>query len=180
MPVFRNLDLKRFDCILLASRGLTELTPADIKKVRAYAEGGGRVLVSANSFFRGTVMQANTILDGYGLLIRDEEARGAGANDVTVRKNDFDPAVVKAGVTSVHFFRASPVAVTDAKKGRVWVKAAQVGNVGDGFVAVATAGKGRVIALGESLWWHWIHETQAGPADNAKLLRWLLLPPAGP
>jgi hypothetical protein len=66
------------------------------------------------------------------------------------------------------------VAVTDGKVGRVLAKAAGVGQAGDGFVAVGKAGKGMVIAIGESLWWNWIGGSQA--ADNAKLLRWLLFP----
>jgi hypothetical protein len=51
--------------------------------------------------------------------------------------------------------------------------------VSDGFVAQAKAGKGEVIALGESLWWNWIMETRAAGTDNARLLRWLVGPPKG-
>jgi hypothetical protein len=44
-------------------------------------------------------------------------------------------------------------------------------------VASAKAGKGEVVALGESLWWHWVTDKQAAGADNARLLRSLLVPP---
>jgi hypothetical protein len=175
-PVLRDLDLKKFDCVLLSGAGLVDLTPADLKKVRAFAEGGGRVVVAANAFFVGTVKKANTVLAGYGLEMRDEEARGANRAGVTVDKSGLDTKVVKAGVKSAHFFRASPVAVANARPGQVLVKASGVGQPGDAFVAVARAGKGQVIALGESLWWNWISEQRANKTDNAKLLRYLLAP----
>jgi hypothetical protein len=175
--VFRDLDLGRFDCVLLAETGLMELTPREVTKVRQFAEAGGRVVVAANAFFVGSVKQANLVLNGYGLLMRDEEARGPAANDVTLRKGDLDPEVVKAGVGSVHFFRASPVVVTDEKAARILARAVGVGRDGDGFVAIGRAGKGQVIALGESLWWNWIGGRRADGADNARLLRWLLVPP---
>jgi hypothetical protein len=174
-PVLRDLDLRKFDCVLLSGTGLVDLTPADVKKVRAFAEAGGRVVVGANAFYRGTVKGANKVLDGYGLEIRDQEERSGNRDGVTIGKDGIDARAVKAGVASAYFYRASPVAVTIA--GRVVVKAVGVGQPGDGFVAVAKAGKGQVIALGESLWWHWISKEQAKKTDNAKLLRFLLAPP---
>jgi len=177
-PVLRALDLSTFDCVLLASTGLTDLQFVDIRRVRRFAEAGGRVVVSANYFFRGTVEKANAVLDGYGIQLRDEEAQG-GRYDVTLARSAFDPKLVKAGVKSAYFFRASPVAVTDDKTGRVLVKTGGVGKPGDGFVAQAMAGKGEVIALGESLWWIWIMERRAAGTDNARLLRWLVEPPKG-
>jgi hypothetical protein len=176
-PVLRDLDLGKFNCVLLASTGLTELEPADIKRVREFAEAGGRVVVSANAFFGGTVEKANEVLDGYGIQMRNTEARLGQADDVTLSKVDLDPELVAAGVRSARFFRASPIAVTANKGGRVLVKASGVGEPGDGFVASARAGKGEVVVLGESLWWNWITEKEAKGTDNASLLRYLLIPP---
>jgi hypothetical protein len=82
--------------------------------------------------------------------------------------------VVKAGVEAAHFFRASPVALAAGKGGRVLAKAVGVGNPEDGFVVMARAGKGEVIALGESLWCFWISPPQDPSGGNARLLRWLL------
>lgn len=49
--------------------------------------------------------------------------------------------------------------------------------------AVAQPKTGKVqpdkIALGQSLWWNWISAEWAKGADNAKLLRWLLVPKGG-
>jgi hypothetical protein len=177
-PVLGDLDLSKFDCVLLADGGLVQLQAADIRRVRAFAEAGGRVVVAANRFMRGTVEGANTVLDGYGLKIIDEEAHGA-FNDATLEKGNFDPILEKAGVKSARFFRASPVRVTDDKSGRILVNAAGVGTPGEGFVASAKAGKGEVMALGESMWWHWITPEQARGTDNAKLLRRLLEPATG-
>ncbi|HLW68575.1 MAG TPA: hypothetical protein VKS79_24865 [Gemmataceae bacterium] len=173
-PVLRDLDLDKFDTILLGCEGICEVTPEDIKKVRAFAESGGRVIVAANHFFHDTITPANKVLDGYGLQIRNEEANGKG-NDVRLEKEEFSPDLVKAGVKSLHFFRASPIGITDAR-GRVVVKAVEVGQKNDGFVAIGRAGEGSVAAIGESLWWSWISAKQAGDTDNAKLLRWLIVP----
>jgi hypothetical protein len=73
-----------------------------------------------------------------------------------------------------HFFRASRVALTAGERGRVLAKAVGLGNPGDGFVAMARAGKGEVIALGQSLWCFWITPKQDPSGGNARLLRWLL------
>jgi hypothetical protein len=172
-PALRDCNLAAFDTILLGQNGLIELTPADVKRVRAFAEAGGRVVVAANSFYRGTVEQANKVLAGYGIELQDMEAR-IGQNTVSLSKDDLDPALVKSGITTAHFFRASPVRLTASDSGRVLANAVSVGNPGDGFVVMARAGKGEVIALGESLWWNWITPKYDLTGDNVKLLRWLL------
>jgi hypothetical protein len=174
-PVLRDLDLNKFDCVLLASTGLVDLQDADVKRVREFAEAGGRVVVSADHFFRGTVDKANAVLDGYGIRMRDKESIGK-LKDVTLEGNSIEPTLVKLGVKSAHFFRASPITVTDDQSGRILVNAIGVGVPGDGFVALTKAGKGKVIVIGQSLWWNWISEKQAAGTDNALLLQLLLDP----
>ena len=73
------------------------------------------------------------------------------------------------------FFRGSPIAITEKGKGQVLVKTYGVGQPEDGFVVMTKVGKGRILALGTSLWWHWITQNQAGGTDNVKLLEWLLV-----
>lgn len=178
-PVLRDIDLEKFDGVFLPAEALVFATPTDVERARAYAEKGGRVVVAANHFFMGSVKGANAVLAGYGLQMRDEEAGGAGQNDVTVRRGDFDPWLLKEGVRSLHFFRGSPIVRTDGTKTRLVVRAAGVGQSEDGFVVKAQAGKGNVIAIGQSLWWRWISKEHAHGSDNAKLLRWLLSPSRG-
>jgi hypothetical protein len=177
-PVFRDLDLSKFDCVFVAENGLIHLKESDVKAVRKYAEAGGRVVVAANSFFVGTVKHANAVLADYGIEVQDTETAGVG-KDETIGKDQLHPRLVKDGIESVTFYRASPIRVTDAKRGRVLIPASGVGEPGDAFVASAAAGKGEVIAIGQSLWWNWISESRAKGADNAKLLRWLLVPRGG-
>jgi hypothetical protein len=174
-PVLRNLDLGKYVCVFLPADALVFVTPEDIKRVREYAEKGGWVVVTANHFFQGSVKKANAVLDGYGLQMQDIEA-GFGQNEARIGKDGIAPELVKFEVESLRFYRASPIAVTVAKKAQVLVRAIGVGKAGDGFVVKAQAGKGHVIALGESLWWHWCSKEQAQGTDNAKLLRWLLSP----
>jgi hypothetical protein len=176
-PVFRDLDLSKFGVILLDPDGLIRATPADVKRVRAFVEGGGRLVVTASRFFSGSIAAANRVLDGTGLKMLDVEAAFAD-KDVTLTGVSFAPEINKGGIRSARFYRASPIAVAADKPARVLVKASKVGGPGDGFIAAAKVGKGEVVALGESLWWSWIHDKQARGTDNARLLQ-LLLTPAG-
>jgi hypothetical protein len=177
--VFRDLDLAKFGCVFVAENGLIHLTEADVNAVRKYAEGGGRVVVAANSFFVGTVPKANEVLADSGIEMRDTEAQGRGQNEVTIEKGQLHERLVKDGIETVTFYRASPIRVADAKRGRVLIPASGVGEPGDAFVASAAVGNGEVIAIGQSLWWNWVGEKRAKGADNAKLLRWLLVPRGG-
>lgn len=177
-PVMRDLDLTRYGTVLLPGDALVSATEQDINGLRAFVEKGGRLVIAANHFFGRSVEKANTILDGYGLKMVDAEAP-LSANAVTVDDASFGPELVKAGIKSARFFRASPAVIADAKRAKVLVKAAWVGGTDDGFVAIASAGKGEVVALGQSLWWHWISTDGAKGTDNAKLLRFLLTPGAG-
>src|SRR5262249_42050416 len=97
-PVLRDLDLGKFDCVLLGADALVFRTADDVTRVRTYAEGGGRVVVTANHFFVGSVKGANEVLEGYGLEVKDVEARGGPGGDVEVKKDDFAPEVAKAGI----------------------------------------------------------------------------------
>ena len=181
-PLFRDLDLSKFDVILLEAGGLaTEGNAEALKQARTFAAAGGRLVLTASHFMSGSVAAANTVLDGYGLKMLDEEGPigpKRRVEPVILGKESFAPEVVKAGITSARFHRASPVVVSADKPARVLVKAVDVGGPKDGYAAVAKAGKGAVVALGTPLWWDWVSESGAKGTDNAKLLRLLLVPAA--
>jgi hypothetical protein len=174
----RDLDLSKFDGVLMTAGALVFQTDEDVKRVRAFAEKGGRVLVTADAFFVGSVKGANAVLKDSGLEILNEEPPGM-AQPLTLKKADFAEVVGKAGVESATFFRASPIAVQ--KGGRVLVNAPGYDKPGLGLAATAKVGKGEMTALGASLWWYWVSDGdkkgQANGSDNAKLLRYLLVPP---
>jgi hypothetical protein len=178
-PVFRDLDLSKFDVILLDPDGLIKATPEDVKRARAFAERGGRLVVAANHFFSGSVVAANKVLDGFGLKMLDKEAELREQKEANLNTTAFAPEVVKAGIRSLRFYRASPIEVTAGKPARVLVRSAGTGGPADGFVAAAKVGKGEVMALGESLWWGWINATRGKQSDNGRLLQLLLTPAAG-
>ena len=175
--LLRDLDLTKFHSVLVTCGALVLQTPADVKRLRAYAENGGRVVVATAAFCTGSVKGANAILDGYGLEMLNQEPPPA-VKEITLAKDDFAAELIKAGVGTVAFFRASPIEVQNG--GRVLVNAAGYGKPELGLVAAAKAGKGEVIALGTPLWWYWVSEGQgkgqAKGSDNAKLLGWLLAP----
>src|SRR5262249_5992040 len=160
-PVLRDLDLEKFDCILLGPGGLFWATTVDVKRVWDYAEKGGRVLVAANRSYWNSIAKANLVVVPYGLTMHDQVTRRTSQEGVTLGKDDIDASLVKAGVQSLRFRGPSPIEVTDASKSRVLVLAYGVHGPAQGFVARAQAGKGEVVAIGESLWWHWISKEQA-------------------
>ncbi|QJW92829.1 hypothetical protein [Frigoriglobus tundricola] len=176
--LLRDINLARFNSVLVADGALVLQTRDDVKRLRAYAENGGRVVVATAAFYTGSVKGANAVLDGYGLEMLDQEPPPA-AKTITLARDDFTAELVKAGVGTAAFFRASPIEVRTG--GRVLVNAAGYGKPGLALVATAKAGKGEVHALGVSVWWYWVSEGegkgQAKGSDNAKLLGWLLVPP---
>jgi hypothetical protein len=175
-PVLRDLDLAKYQCVLLADLGLIFIQPEDVKRLREFAEGGGKVILAANYFRGGSVPKANEILEGSAIRIQDTEGR-TGTQRVTLEESDLSSLLTDAGVKSACFFRASPISVLDPRAGQVLVKAKGVGYESDGFVAVADVGKGQMIAIGQPSWWSWINPKQAAGTDNVGLLRWLLTPP---
>jgi hypothetical protein len=100
----------------------------------------------------------------------DTESREKHEFDLEATEIVNDP--LTDGVKTLHFFRPSPVAVTDSHKGKILAHAA--GDPGQGYVAVARASQGEVVALGQSLWWQWIAKDHAKGSDNAVLLANLL------
>ncbi len=172
-PVLERIDLDRFDVVLLGMDGLVGLLDSDVKLLRGFMERGGRTIVAANAFFRGTVGKANELLVPYGLRMRDTEPRDQHEFRLGAAEITRDP--LTEGVKTLHFHRPSPIAVTDPRQGTVL--AAVPGEPTEGFVAVARAGRGEVVALGESLWWNWLANDKASGSDNAVLLGDLLKKP---
>ncbi len=165
-PVLRQLDVSRYDVILLGEYGLLRLHDFDIAKLRRFASDGGRLVVCANCFFQGTVDLANQLLGSAGLRMTDTEPSGTNSFDLTGSDIIRDP--LTKSVRRVKCFRPSPIAVTDKSKGRILVKAPPY--PGEGFVAAGRQGKGQIIALGQSMWWNWIGDARYKDSDNQQLL----------
>ncbi|MFN0053804.1 MAG: hypothetical protein ACKV0T_16615 [Planctomycetales bacterium] len=162
-PVLRNLDLAKFDVVLLSGTGLFYATPADFQKLSAFVQAGGRVVVAANHFFQGTVGKANEFTVPFGLRMNDEEPRESGA--ITVEQVDIVPHRFSNGVKTHKFFRPSPIAVEDPAQAELLIVAPPFPD--HGFAAVARSGQGEVVLLGASLWWNWLSSEQTSDADNA-------------
>jgi hypothetical protein len=149
-------DLSGFDVVLLAGEALLGTDDRGIAAIRRFVAGGGRLIVAANYFFRGTVERANAILKPHGIVIEDAEPdreveAGTAADPLT------------EGVDKLSFFRPSPMKITDPSAAKILVPAPREA---EGFVAV-WRGKGEVVALGQSLWWQWVG---AAPG-NGRLIR---------
>jgi hypothetical protein len=166
----RAIDLAKFDVVLLGMEGLIYLRDSDIGRLELFTERGGRTIVAANRFFRGTVSKANELLVPYGLRMIDTEPTDRPEFALGAAEIADDP--LTQGVKTLYFHRPSPVAVTDSHKGKILVAAPAY--PGEGFVAVARAGEGEVVTVGESLWWSWLSQGKAKGSDNATLLRNLL------
>lgn len=164
--VLDGVDLRRYEVVLLGEMGLIRLTPADVTGLTAFARSGGRVIVTANHFFGGTVAKANELLLPFGLEMQDKEGP-VGSEEFTLDPTDITPCPLTEGVKSLHFRRASPTDVRDPD--RTMVLASVPREHGGHFVAIGLAGDGEVVALGVSLWWSWVTK-----ADNAVLMENLL------
>jgi len=162
-------QLLDFDVILLAGDGLFSIK--DIAPLREFVDGGGRLILAANSCFVGTVAKANAILDGYGLHIEDMEPRSLESDYRTFNLNSSKHIAIgdslADGVEKLTFFRPSPIRVTDKSKGKILVRTPFDHN--EGFVAVSRD-IGEVVVLGQSLWWSWLNKGK----DNAQLLQNML------
>jgi hypothetical protein len=168
--VLREIDLAKFDVVVLGMEGLVGLSDPDIDRLKRFTEGGGRTILAANHFFVGTIAKANQLLVSYGLQMTDTEPRERPEFELGGSEIAEDP--LTGGVKSLYFHRPSPVEVTGSQKGRILVAAPTY--PGKGFIAVARADRGEIIALGESLWWYWLSQGRAKGADNAALMRNLL------
>jgi hypothetical protein len=172
-PVLRDRDLSRFDVVLLGDEGMVFVTDADVKRLHTFVEAGGRVVLTADHFMRGTVDGANQVMAPYGLRMDDMEPAGVPGKTWEVTGDGLRADALTDGVRSVSFFRPSPIT---AQGGATNLAAAEP-YPGQGFAAVARAGKGDVAVVGQSLWWSWITAERSKGADNARLLQNLLTRP---
>ncbi len=169
--VLDGVDLANFDVVLLGCTGVFRLTDGDVTALRRFVEGGGRVIMTANHFFMGTVDKANKMLVPYGLRMKDEEPRGR--NQFDIGPESIAPCPFTEGVKALHFHRPSPTEVLDVN--RTFILVEGPADLGGCLLAYAKAGDGEVLGLSESLWWSWITK-----ADNAVLFGNLLKkPPKG-
>jgi hypothetical protein len=174
LPVLRELDLSNFDVVLLGGMGVFAAREEDLEKLKTFVEAGGRVIVSADYFMRGTVEAANKFVVPLGLKMADTEPR-SGNSLVELAESEIPRHKLTEGVRKVTFFRPSPVAVEDSASGTILVQTPLDPELG--LVALARFGKGDVVVLGTSLWWLWIASEGEAAADNSRLLQSLLSKP---
>jgi hypothetical protein len=167
-PVLRDVDLSRFDVVLLAGTGVIYAQESDYQKLKTFVYRGGRLIVTANCFFRNTVEKANEFVTHYGLRMNDDDS-----NLVDVDAAGIVSHPLTKDVRALRFHRASPVVVEAPDRARILVQVPSMPAAG--YVAVARAGKGEVVVLGESLWWSWMSSQLTDGADNEVLLKNLLV-----
>ena len=167
-PVLRDIDLSKFDVVLLAGGGVINAHESDYRKLKTFVYYGGRLVVTANAFFRNTVEKANEFVTHYGLRLSDVDSNLIDVNSTGIVRHP-----LTAGVRALKFHRASPVVAQAKDRATVLVQAPAEPEAG--FLAVARAGKGEVVVLGESLWWSWMSSQLTSGADNEILLKNLLI-----
>lgn len=172
-PVLRDRDLSDFDVILLGETGLVQLRGSDVSALDQFVEEGGRLIVTANRFYVGTVDVANELLALGGLLMADIEA--PIDKTVDLAGDDIADHPLTKAVRILRCHRPSPIVVTDDAKGKILISAPPF--PGFGFVAVGQHGRGQIIGLGQSLWWNWVGSDRNKDVDNGLLLRNLIVEP---
>jgi hypothetical protein len=177
-PVLHDLDLLDYDVILVGCDGLCRVSEEEIEKLQEFVRQGGRLIVPANHFFRGTVGRANKLLKPFGLSMSDSESPGLAVEEIKPSQITADP--LTKGVRSLKFLRPSPVFLADkADRSRARILVSKKSDPSQGYLAVAKAGKGEVVVLGISLWWNWIASVTEHGADNSLLLQNVLTKPRG-
>ena len=153
-------SLEPYSLVLIAEREMSQLSQAEGTEVKNLMLRGGRVVLSCNSFWGGTVNGANRIAEQFGLSIVDSEE--PGKRQCTNIASD----LLTENVKSVWVHRPSPVQIKlDTAKPLVFGPG---GNCYAGVARPITGGE--LIVLTQSLWWHWVNEL-ATNSDNAILLR---------
>jgi hypothetical protein len=160
-----GIKLEQYDTVLLGELGVVRLSDDEIVNLRKYVQRGGRVILTANAFFKGTVEKANSVLLPCGLEILDSEMPLPGL--IEVGKDHISPCALTERVKALSFHRPSPGVVLH--QDRTMVVVSSPAQADQHLVAFASDGKGQVVSLGVSLWWAWV-----GKADNAILLENLL------
>lgn len=161
------LSLEGYQTVLLADDALMMLTHPQRNAVTNFVKRGGRLILACNAFMPRTVAKANEILADHGLSVqyRDYSKEVAATNFTSDR--------LTQNIRQLRFFRPSLIQVTDPSKGKI---VAWDPTRSGGFVAVSrAAGRGEVIVLGVSLWWHWIGQFPG--THNADMLQRILAPP---
>ena len=173
VEVLEGVELFDFDVVLLATSGLCHAQQADWYKLAHFVEEGGRIIIAANRFLVPSVPKANQFLEYYGLKMLDEEPRCS--REWILNSTHLTPHSFTKLITRLRFFRPSPISVRDERYARIIVSAPPYPECG--FVTVTKAGKGEVIALGQSLWYSWIGAEEAKEFDNSLLLQQLITEP---
>lgn len=155
-------ELSGFNVILLAEAGLLSVENYDL--LNEFVDSGGRLILTGNYFFRGSVTNINSILECHGLYMEDREYGMAGEIlEVDASYMDSEDPLMH-GIQNLAFHRPSPIKVNGKSIGKILVKNPL--NDDEGFVAVSR-NKGEVVVLGQSLWWSWINRAEG----NARLLQ---------
>ena len=137
--------LAGFDGIILAEESLAWISLDEIARIENYIDAGGKLLVFADYFFRGTVESANLIINDYGLDMIDEEESG----EVIVSRNNIISDKITNGISLLRFWRPSPIS-NISSVGKILVE--KPSDTTKGYIAISR-GNGTVIAVGDSLWW---------------------------
>ena len=141
-------DLKKYQCIVLNGHSLVcDIWTEDVRRLHNFVEGGGRLIIWANYFYRGSVDSANRIVRRYGLEMLDTECyRAVNINILDEHLvTDWQRALLQ-GVRRLSFGRTSPIISQNPAS-------MLIRNPDDETVAFVAMAKenGEVILIGQSL-----------------------------
>lgn len=173
VPALRELDLSRFNVIVMGESGLLSVNQHDRKRLKDYVDAGGRLMVTTNSEFRGTAEKVNQFLSPYGLMIEDKEIPSKRFDVVDCLKMADHPFTKNVG--KLTFIGPSVISVNNAKDGLILVDAPRF--PGSGYGVMAKIGQGSIVVLGSSACWTWIVSDNNSGSNNATFLKNLICEP---
>ena len=151
------MKIEDYDVVLLAQGGLSYVR-ANVDYLKDYVNKGGCLIVCADSFWATSIENANLILNDFNLSIRDEEY------GYEVFITDFAHHPITSGVSQLRLLRPSPV---EALSAEAIILAHPLGVPENEGVLAVSGQKGKIIALGNSLWWYFLNWGEN--YDNAKI-----------
>ena len=145
---FDFLPPEDYDLVLVAEDGLTFLTAGEVDLLKTYVDGGGSLVVCADAFYGGSITVANQIINDFGLNMRSEEY------GFQVIVTEFAEHAITDGVGSICLQRPSPVEKISDTSVAVTILAHPSGAAADEGVLAISEHNGKLIVLGDSLWWY--------------------------
>jgi hypothetical protein len=97
-------DLFQYRMMILHGSALNYLLGNERNRLEEFLRKGGRLVILADHFCKGTVMKANHLVEGFGIWLHDREY-----DEVTCTHRQIVPHPLTRGVQQLYLYRCTPL-----------------------------------------------------------------------